>query len=167
MLSAGYRPFFFCLLIFAALLGNQFSITLRAEIMSPREVTVLRTNREGRRHCNVGQSEICECAAHKFTAGLRTRHRLIHIKVENCTARIFTLQIVLTFQRLKRIVREVHGKLRTVGVIRIRGRPCLKDLREALLVFLGKTVRRAFGWRCLQVVHMIRFFLKLTSLART
>ena len=129
--------------------------------MAAREITVLGTDRERRRHRDVRQAEARERAAHEVAAGLGRGDRLVHVEVEHRAARVLALQVVLTLERLERVVREVDGQLRGVRVVRIRGRACLQDAGEALAVLLGEAVGRALGRRRLEVVHVVRLLLEL------
>ena len=80
--------------------------------------------------------------------------------MQHRTARIFPLQVFLHFQGFKRIVRVPHGKLRRIRVVGVRRGACLQNVRESLLVFLRKAIRRPFGGRRFQVVHMVSFRLE-------
>ena len=150
----------------AALFSNELRIALRTEVVAPREVAVLRADRESGRDRDVGKAEIRERAAHEIPAGFRRTHCLVHVEVKHRAARVLSLQIILTFERLKGIVREVDGELRAVGVIGVLRRARLQDAGEALPVFLRKAVRRAFRRRRLEVVHVVRLFLEFHE-ART
>ena len=75
-------------------------------------------------------------------------------------ARVLALQIVLHFKGKERIVREAHRQLRAVGVIRIGFGTGLKNIGETFAVFFSKAVRRTFGRRSFQVIHVTGFFLE-------
>src|SRR3990170_7070707 len=84
------------------LFRDQFLVAARAEPVLAREIAVLGTDREGRRHRDVWNAEALERAPDQRLARGNRRDALAHIEMQHSAAGVFFLQLLLPFERLER-----------------------------------------------------------------
>lgn len=80
---------------------------------------MLRADGKGWSYGDVRELIVGDDLSDEVLAGLGIGEAFTHVKMENRSSCIFTLEIILVFERFECIVREVHGKLGRVRVVRI------------------------------------------------
>src|SRR5512135_630151 len=86
----------------APLFRELLLVAARAEGMLTFQVAMARTDRERRRHGDVGEPEPLEGAAHEVLAGVRRRDALGHVEMQHGAAGVLRLQFLLPCERLER-----------------------------------------------------------------
>ena len=120
-------------------------------------------SRKNRRYRDIRHLVTFQYLPNKTLACIRTRQFFVHVKVQNSTARVFALQIILQIQSLKRIIGKANGNLRGVGVINILSISRLNNTGEMLFIFLGETIGRPLGGGGLKIVEVASFLLILLN----
>ena len=114
------------------------------------EVAVVGADGEGGCDGDVGESVVGERAPDEGGAGVAVAHGGPHIQMEDGTAGVFGLQVVLFGQRVKGIRGVGDGELGGVGVIRLVGGSGVDDSGVAGDVLPGEPVGGTFGGACVR-----------------
>ncbi len=97
----------------------ELGVTPRTIVVLSGDVPVLRAYGECRGDGDVGELVVGYDFSHEIFAGLGICESFSHVEMEHGSSCVLALEIVLVFECFECIVREVHGKLGGVGIIRI------------------------------------------------
>ena len=119
--------------------------------MLTNQVTVILTNTEAWAEGEVWQFVIFTNRFDQFFQRLRIIHALTQEEVNHCTARVFSLQIILQIHQLKQIVSVVDRQVAGVGVERMLNRRTqaigeVCSVRKAGLVKLCQAIGCTLSW---------------------
>src|SRR3990170_3139255 len=141
--------------------AKQLLVTAGTEFVLSRQIAMFWADGEGRRDGQIRDAVTLQRPPHQLPADGRAGHRLPHVEVEDRAAGVFALQLLLEFQRLKRVVGVADRQLRRISVVGGVRRTGLYDIRVTFAVLFGKAVRGPFRRGGLQIVHVAGLLLEL------
>ena len=118
------------------------------------KIAVLLADRERGSKGKVGQPVIFGDHAHYLGGTLPVGQRLLCKHVEHRTRGVHSLEVVLSVQRLEKIVRKVHRHIGAVGIIRRAVPRCGYDIGITGLILPGHAVGGGFGGRRFEVIQV-------------
>lgn len=142
-------------------LVSYLRVALGTEVVFSSDISMLRTDRKSRSHCDIWKPIVLEGCLDESLARLNIRDTLAHIEVEYRSSGILALYCILIFERFECIISKIYWKLRGVGIVWILLGSGLDNIWMLFLVFSGKTIGCSLCWSCFEVIHISCLFLVL------